>query len=316
MGFLSTAEVHYVRLAPEHIWRGYCAMAHVWDDIMKRLLTANPQHFLDWLIPGAQLKSERTIELKSRTLEADKLYNVLVNQLDMIWHVEIQRHSDAQMGRRLWEYNAMATITSGLPVCSFVIYLVHESQIVEPPYSPVLPTGQVAHIFYFTNVKLWEIPTETLKQPGLEGLLPLLTLTREGSRPETIDEMIEGLITSQKTELLSIAYTLASLVFTKEDEREWLIERFAMYQDILQESWVYQEILQEGREQGLQALRQTLMSLMEMRFPALAPLAKQQTSTIKDPSVLQSVIVKLFAVQTAEEAEQYLLTLGNDAKKN
>src|SRR5437763_1647627 len=191
MRFLSTESVNYVRLASEHVLRGYC-MAQVWDDIMKRLFTANPQHFLDWLIPGAQLQSERTIELKSRTLEADKLYNVMVNQLDMIWHVEMQRHSDAQMGRRLWEYNAMATITSGLPVCSFVIYLMQESQIVEPPYRLVLPTGQVGHIFYFTNVKLWEMPTETLKQPGLEGLLPLLTLTQEGNRPETVDEMIEG----------------------------------------------------------------------------------------------------------------------------
>src|SRR5438874_7562379 len=107
----------------------------------------------------------------------------------------------------------------------------------------------------------------------------------------------------------------------KESEREWLTERFAMYQDILQESWVYQEILQEGREQGLeegreQALRQTLISYIETRFPTLAPLAKQQTSTIKDPDVLQSVIVKLFAVQTAEEAERFLLTLGNDAREN
>ena len=110
------------------------------------------------------------------------------------------------------------------------------------------------------------------------------------------------------------------LVSEKESEREWLTERFAMYQDILQESWVYQEILQEGREEGLeegvQALRQTLTSLIEMRFPALAPLAKQQTSTIRDLNVLQSAIVKLFAVQTVEEAERYLLTLGNDAKKN
>ena len=94
-----------------------------------------------------------------------------------------------------------------------------------------------------------------------------------------------------------------------------------MYQDILQESWVYQEILQEGREQGFeegreQALRQTLISYLETHFPVLVPLAKQQTSTIKDTDVLQSVIVKMFAVQRVEEAERYLLTLGNDAKQN
>jgi len=46
------------------------------------------------------------------------------------------------------------------------------------------------------------------------------------------------------------------------------------------------------------------------------PLAKQQTSTVKDPDVLQRVIVKLFAMQTAEEAERFLLTLGNDAREN
>jgi hypothetical protein len=175
-------------------------MAHVWDDIMKRLFTANPQHFLDWLIPGAQLDSERTIELKSRTLEADKLYNLTVNHLAMIGHFEIQRHRDAEMGRRLWEYNATATITSGLPVCSFVIYLAKESQVVDPPFILMLPTGEVAHIFYFTNIKLWEIPSENLQQPGLEGLLPLLPLTRDGKRSGIIDEMIEGLVSSHKTE--------------------------------------------------------------------------------------------------------------------
>src|SRR5437588_7176076 len=97
------------------------------------------------------------------------------------------------------------------------------------------------------------------------------------------------------------------LVSEKESEREWLTERFAMYQDILQESWVYQEILQEGREQ---ALRQTLISYVETRFPTLVSLAKHQIDVIKGPDVLQRVIVKLFAVQTVEEAERYLLTLG------
>jgi hypothetical protein len=48
-------------------------MAKPWDDILKRLFMANPQHFISWLIPGAQLHSERSIVLKSRTLEADTL---------------------------------------------------------------------------------------------------------------------------------------------------------------------------------------------------------------------------------------------------
>ena len=106
-----------------------------------------------------------------------------------------------------------------------------------------------------------------------------------------------------------------------------------MFQDILRESYVYQTILREGLEEGLeqgleqgreqgleqgreQTLRQTLMTYVETRFPTLALMAKQQTSTIKDATVLHTVLAKLFAVQTLEEAEQYLLTLGDDSKKN
>ena len=97
-----------------------------------------------------------------------------------------------------------------------------------------------------------------------------------------------------------------------------------MYQDILEESWVYQKILreglEEGREQGieegLQALRQTLITFMETRFPALVPLAKQQIDAIKSSDVLQCILNKMFSMHTSEEAEQYLLTLGDGAKKN
>src|SRR5207248_3923052 len=105
------------------------------------------------------------------------LYNVVLNEKPMILHVEMQRSSDAEMGRRLWEYNALATITSGRPVSTIVLYLRKDRKVVEPPYKLELPNGGVSHVFYYKNVKLWELPRETFKQPGLEGLLPLLPLT-------------------------------------------------------------------------------------------------------------------------------------------
>jgi len=57
-------------------------MAKPWDDIMKRLFFANPQHFISWLMPGAILLGERNVVLKSRTLEADTRIapTVAVNQ--------------------------------------------------------------------------------------------------------------------------------------------------------------------------------------------------------------------------------------------
>ncbi len=49
------------------------------------------------------------------------------------------------------------------------------------PYQQVLPDGEVAHLFYFRNVQLWELSAEMLKQPGLEEMLPLLPLTKDGA---------------------------------------------------------------------------------------------------------------------------------------
>ena len=134
-------------------------------------------------------------------------------------------HPDVEMGKRLWEYNAMATITSGLPVQTMVIYLKKDRKVDDAPYRLELPTGEVSHTFSYQRIKLWELTAEVFQQPGLEGLLPLLPLTKDGMRREVVDEVIEGLIRSNKTELLSLSYLLASLVFEKPGEREWLDRR-------------------------------------------------------------------------------------------
>ena len=205
-----------------------------------------------------------------------------------------------------------------------------------------VPDGEPSQVFFYRNVKLWEISSEVFRQPEAEGLLPLIPLTRDGTRREVIDEMIVGLLKSQKAELLSIGYMLSALVFKKDDEREWLDRRFAMFKDILEESWAYQKILREGLEEGrereleegikegikqgrqeerdanLKMWRQSLITFTDTHFPVLSSLAKKQVGAIKDPTVLQGVIVSLFAAKSVEEATQYLLTLGNpkDTKKD
>ena len=108
-----------------------------------------------------------------------------------------------------------------------------------------------------------------------------------------------------------------------------------MFQDILQESWVYHEIgqqfLEKGLEQGLekglekglakgleqgleegrlQGQRQTLMSFLQLRFPEIIALANQQVNRIDDPVGLQTISDRLFAAQTAEEAKQILLEVN------
>lgn len=292
-------------------------MAKTWDNIMKRMVAANPQHFLNWLTPGAQLVRELSPLLKTRDLEADGLYVILWYGIEMILHLEFQRRGDKEMGKRLWEYNATVSISSDLPVYSLVIYLRKERKMVEAPYIQRLPNGRPVHAFFYEAVKLWELPAELFFQPGLEGLLPLVTLAQDGKRREVVDEMIRRLIASSKTDLLTFAYTFAALVFTRADDHDWLTERFAMYKKELEDSWAYQNILRDGIEQGIeQGIHHTLISYLEVRYPMLVELAQEQTGQIKDADALRQVVTKVFGLQTSGEIEEYLLSLGDDATKN
>jgi type II secretory pathway component PulM len=97
-----------------------------------------------------------------------------------------------------------------------------------------------------------------------------------------------------------------------------------MFQDLLSESWVYQEIgqkyLEKGREeerqQELQRQRQTIIGFVQRRFPEISTLAEQQTAKITDPETLQTVILELLDAQTIEEARQILLNLDKDGTRH
>jgi len=318
-------------------------VANVWDDLMKMLVGANPQHFVSLLLANALFESSLDKELKTRTVQADLLYNVLWNNQKVVLHVEFQRRRDANMGRRLWEYNVLTTCLVQRPVCSFALYIRKGGTIVEPPYEEVLPDGEVVHRFYYRNIKLWEVPGEIFKNPGLEGMLPLLPLTKDGKRYERVEEMITGLRAAGKEDLLPLAYSFSALVFEKDADKEWLKRRFAMLQDVLEESWAYQEMVEkgmleglekglekglaeglaeglekglaeglekglaEGLEQGeLETLQRTAIRLVQKRFPQLLSLAEQHVKPIKNSEALEAMIDVLVDAQTDEEVKQAL----------
>ena len=85
-----------------------------------------------------------------------------------------------------------------------------------------------------------------------------------------------------------------------------------MLQDVLRDTWAYQEILQEGlekgREEGLNSQRQMLVALVEAHFPNIVQLAQERAEAIKDPKGLQRLFLKLVAAQKEEEAIKVLLS--------
>ncbi len=291
-------------------------MAKVWDKLMKMLARANPQDVVSLVLQGTQYVSDVTNEQIIRAVEADFLCNAVRNKQEIVVHVEFQRYHDANMSRRMWEYNIATTYLTQLPVCSFALYIWKDTSIVEPPFILRLVDGNIIHIFYYENIFLWEIPPERLQQKGLEGLLPLLPLTQgaKEARDKIVNDMIEGLRAAGKEDILALGYAFAGRVYKTKDDQKWLKRRFAMFEDFLEESWSYQEMVQKGIDKGieigeLKALRPTLVRVVKVRFPELAALAQQQAERFTMPELLNDVIDKLLTAQTAERAQQILMQL-------
>ncbi len=286
-------------------------MAKPWDDTMKRLIRAYPQHFVSWILKGAIFKAALSIELKNWTRETDFLLEVIQNERQMLLHMEFQSREDEDMAQRLLEYNVLATREHRRPVLSCLIYMRKDSKIAESPLVWELPTGQKVLYFHFIVIKLWEITAEELIQTNLIGLLPLVPLTKNGGQYEVIDEVVTKLASEKEYNLLEYARRFASLAFKDSTDREWLNRRFAVYKDILEDSWVVQEERLEGELRGLHL---AVQDVIQARFPEILPYAKKQMEGIEDTEVLRRSIVKMSTVQTAEEALQYLFTVGKEER--
>ncbi|HWS83109.1 MAG TPA: hypothetical protein VN207_02500 [Ktedonobacteraceae bacterium] len=207
------------------------------------------------------------------------------------------------MAHRVWEYNVMTRCVEPYPVYSVVIYISQKGEIVESPYVLEDVPGETAHIFFFRNLKLWEMLPEEFKREGLEGLLTLLPLTAGGNTREVVEDMIAELKARDRTDLLSLGWVFAGLAFEGRGDEEWLKERFTAMKDLFQESPVYQWIVEEG---GLQQARRTLVHYVQKRFPVLAPLAEEQVALIEDIEILQNMLDAIYDAQTVEEARRVL----------
>ena len=86
-------------------------------------------------------------------------------------------------------------------------------------------------------------------------------------------------------------------------------------QDIIQDSWGYQEIMQEGFEKGIEKgiekgkfeeSRRFLECLVQKRFPALIALVKQDAGQISSLEALHAATDELFEAESTEDARQII----------
>ncbi len=247
----------------------------------------------------------------------------------MLVHFEFQTYNDSDMAGRLLRYNILIWSEYDIPVCSCVIHVLGDGKLPTSPFDITIGIERQVIKFYFDVIELGELSPEEIVQTGQPNLFPLLPFTRGGARREVVETVFEELQQSGKTNLLSVAQTLASLAFGRAkngaEDQEWLIRRYRQMFDVVKDTPVYKEMtrdarkegreegLKEGLEQGLkqgqkEALEQTLMDLIAGRFPKLVRFARKQLADVDDPALLRLLVLKVSTAQTAEEARERLIT--------
>jgi hypothetical protein len=286
-------------------------MADHWDFVLKKILQENPQQFVSWILKGAIITSILNVEIKRKSIYADALFEVVFYGQKMLLHLEFQSTKHTYMAERLLEYNIQASKEHGyLPVHTCVIYLRKTAEVPKPPFIRRLPDGSETVRFTYQVIELWKLSAQSIFQEGLDGLLPLVLFTENGKQPAVLDEVVERLSVAQNKELSALTFTLVGLIFQNEADRELVMRRFAMLEDLLGESWTYNEILRRG---SVAARREDLLGVVQLRFPDLLAEAREHANRVEDPQVLQSMMLKIVVAQNREEARKLLLELKEES---
>ncbi len=85
--------------------------------------------------------------------------------------------------------------------------------------------------------------------------------------------------------------------------------------DIFAQTPTYQRLVKQGREEGLEALRQAVVDVVQERFPEIVAFAQKQVEGMEDLTVLRHLIVKMSTAPTIQEAVQLLATADKEAKR-
>jgi predicted transposase YdaD len=232
-----------------------------------------PEQFARWLFGASgKVKVEKT-ELSREPVRADSV--IFSHDEDETLHAEFQTtmKSDVPVPLRMLDYYVgLKRQNPTRRVRQVLVVLKQTGEEIPDRYED----ERTLHIF--DVVRVWEQnPAELMKH---EGLLPLATLCRAESGEKLLGEVAARInqikSRERRRETLNWSRMLAGLRYDKN-----LIYRIMKESDMLEESVVYQDILQKGRRGGLQegvekGKRELVMLLLGERCGKLSPKIRKQ----------------------------------------
>jgi predicted transposase/invertase (TIGR01784 family) len=228
-----------------------------YDNTCKYLAESSPASFVRWLL---NMEPERVevlkTELSSEPLRADSL--VLLQVSAQILHLEFQTlpYSNPPVPVRMLEYKSrLLKEYPGYPLVQFVIFL--KSTNSELVYENEYRDSSTVH--RYRVIRLWEEDPAPLLEAS--ELLPLAALAKSDD-PNTLLRQVSQRVAMMedvglRQNIIASASILAGLRF------EETFIRSVLREDLMKESVIYQSILREGIEQGIEQGRAKLLTLLQ-----------------------------------------------------
>jgi predicted transposase/invertase (TIGR01784 family) len=270
----------------------------MFDTTCKFLAESFSEDFASWLLgEPIALTQLSPSELSLEPIRADAL--ILLSSDDLILHIEFQTEPDPMMPFRLADYRLR--VFRRFPnkrMRQVVIYLTRSNS--ELVYQNVFEIPGTRH--EFEVIRLWEQPT----QPFLEstGLLPLAVLTETADASQTLRQVAERVESISELGVQSNVAASAGILAGLLLKRDFINQ--VLRRDMMQQSVIYQDILQEGCQAGETKL---VLRLLSLRIGELSPEMRSQIQALSLDR-LESLGEALLDFTKPDDLNDWMRTLG------
>ena len=268
------------------------------DNLCKRLAELFPEEFAQWLFGVTGPVAVEKTELSREPIRADAV--ILSHPEVETLHIEFQttRHSQVPLPLRMLDYYVGLKRQHPTRRVRQALLLLKASETeVATEYLDENTTHRYAVI------KLWEVdPMELL---SYQGLIPLATLCHTTSAEDlltTVAHHIDRVPSAeQRRETLNASRLLAGLRYN-----EGLVNRLLRENDMIEESVIYQDILQKGEQRGiLRGELKLLFVLLQQRFGRLTPTMRQRIGSL-DMRQVEELGKAIFTFNDKRELQTWL----------
>ena len=264
------------------------------DNLCKRLAEEYPEQFAQWLFgAGGKVKVDKT-ELSREPIRADSV--IFSSDENETLHAEFQTTMKSKVPlplRMLDYYVGLKRRNPDRRVRQVLVVLKPTGEEIPDRYE------DERTVHGYDVIEVWkQDPAKLLEH---EGLLPLATLCHAESGEELLGEVAARInrieSREQRRETLNWSRMLAGLRYDKS-----LIYKILKESDMLEESVVYQDILQKGLEQGE---RRLALRLLEQRLGKLSRSVRTQIEQLVVEQ-LEALCDAIRDIQTKEDLTRWL----------